>query len=91
MVRRPGTDATVVTYGSLVSTAVSAAEEVQRQRGWSPEIIDLRSLVPLDFDTLAASIHRTGRCVVMHEGPRSLGCDFSDGWKPPASFHAASV
>ena len=73
MVRRPGTDVTVVTYGSLVSTAVGTAEEAQRQRGWSLEVIDLRSLVPLDFDTVAASIHRTGRCVVMHEGPRSLG------------------
>lgn len=73
MVRRQGTDVTVVTYGSLVGTAVVAAEEAQRQRGWSLEVIDLRSLVPLDFDTVAASIHRTGRCVVMHEGPRSLG------------------
>ena len=73
MVRRPGTDVTVVTYGSLVGTAVGAAEEARRQRGWSLDVIDLRSLVPLDFDTVAASIHRTGRCVVMHEGPRSLG------------------
>lgn len=73
MVRRPGTDVTVVTYGSLVSTAVGAAEDAQRQRGWSLEVIDLRSLAPLDFDTVAASIHRTGRCVVVHEGRRSLG------------------
>ncbi|WP_084252613.1 alpha-ketoacid dehydrogenase subunit beta, partial [Mycobacterium avium] len=73
MVRRAGTDVTVVTYGSLVGTAVGAAEEAQRQRGWSLEVIDLRSLVPLDFDTIATSIHRTGRCVVMHEGPRTLG------------------
>jgi pyruvate dehydrogenase E1 component beta subunit len=72
-VRRPGTDVTVVTYGSPVGTALSAAEEAERQRGWSLEVIDLRSLVPLDFDSVAASIHRTGRCVVMHEGPRSLG------------------
>jgi 2-oxoisovalerate dehydrogenase E1 component beta subunit len=73
VVRWPGSDVTVVTYGSLVDTAVTAAEQVQRRRGWSLEVIDLRSLVPLDFDTVAASIHRTGRCVVMHEGPRSLG------------------
>lgn len=73
MLRRAGTDVTVVTYGSLVGTALSAAEEAQQQHGWSLEVIDLRSLVPLDFDTVAASIHRTGRCVVMHEGPRSLG------------------
>jgi pyruvate dehydrogenase E1 component beta subunit len=73
VVRRPGTDVTVVTYGSLVSTAVGTAEDAQQQRGWSLEVIDLRSLVPLDFDTVAASIRKTGRCVVMHEGPRSLG------------------
>ncbi|GAB7143709.1 3-methyl-2-oxobutanoate dehydrogenase subunit beta [Mycobacterium riyadhense] len=73
MVRRPGADVTVITYGGLVATALSAAEDAEQQRGWSLEVIDLRSLVPLDFDTIAASIHRTGRCVVMHEGPRSLG------------------
>ncbi|KLO25940.1 3-methyl-2-oxobutanoate dehydrogenase subunit beta [Mycobacterium haemophilum] len=73
MVRRAGTDVTVITYGNLVSTAISIAEETEQQRGWSIEVIDLRSLAPVDFDTIAASIHRTGRCVVMHEGPRSLG------------------
>lgn len=72
-VRRPGTDVTVLTYGALVGTALSAAEIADRQHGWSLEVIDLRSLVPLDFDTVAASIRRTGRCVVLHEGPRSLG------------------
>jgi pyruvate dehydrogenase E1 component beta subunit len=73
LVRRPGNDATVVTYGALVSTALSTAETAAQQYDWDLEVIDLRSLVPLDFDTVAASVHRTGRCVVMHEGPRSLG------------------
>jgi len=72
-VRRVGADVTVLTYGGLVATALSAAETAERQHGWSLEIVDLRSLVPLDFDTVAASIRRTGRCVVLHEGPRSLG------------------
>ncbi|MGH3635195.1 3-methyl-2-oxobutanoate dehydrogenase subunit beta [Mycobacterium sp.] len=72
-IRRAGTDVTVLTYGGLVATAVSAAEAAVRQHGWSLEVVDLRSLVPLDFDTVAASIRRTGRCVVLHEGPRSLG------------------
>lgn len=72
-VRRPGTDVTVLTYGALVETALSAADIAEAQHGWSLEVIDLRSLVPLDFDTVAASIRRTGRCVVLHEGPRSLG------------------
>lgn len=73
VLRRAGTDVTVITYGGLVGTALSAAEIAESQRGWSLEVVDLRSLVPLDFDTVAASIRRTGRCVVLHEGPRSLG------------------
>jgi 2-oxoisovalerate dehydrogenase E1 component beta subunit len=72
-VRRIGTDVTVVTYGGLVGTALSAAEVAEQQHCWSMEVVDLRSLDPLDFDTVAASIRRTGRCVVLHEGPRSLG------------------
>lgn len=73
MVRRSGTDITVVTYGALVGTALSAAEIAEQHHDWSLEVVDLRSLVPLDFDTVAASIRRTGRCVVLHEGPRTLG------------------
>ncbi|GFG75275.1 3-methyl-2-oxobutanoate dehydrogenase subunit beta [Mycobacterium botniense] len=72
-VRRAGTDVTVLTYGSMVATALSTADIAEQQQGWSLEVVDLRSLVPLDFDTVAASIRKTGRCVVMHEGPRSLG------------------
>jgi pyruvate dehydrogenase E1 component beta subunit len=72
-VRRIGDDVTVVTYGSLVATALSAAETAAEQQGWSLEVIDLRSLNPLDFETIAASVRRTGRVVVMHEGPRTLG------------------
>lgn len=70
---RAGTDVTVLTYGGLVGTALASAEIAARQHGWSLEVVDLRSLVPLDFDTVAASIRRTGRCVVLHEGARSLG------------------
>ena len=69
VVRRPGEDVTVITYGPLVATALNAAE-------LSPagmEVIDLRSLNPLDFDTVADSVVKTGRAVVMHEGPRTLG------------------
>ncbi len=72
-VRRPGNDLTVVTYGGLVATAESAAELAAEQHGWDLEIVDLRSLNPLDFDTVAQSVRKTGRCVVMHEGPRTLG------------------
>ena len=71
-VRRIGADVTVVTYGSLVATALSAAE-LADQRGWSLEVIDLRSLNPLDFDTVADSVRKTGRCVVVHEATRTSG------------------
>ena len=72
-VRCAGDDITVITYGGLVATALSAAELAADQHGWSLEVIDLRSLNPLDFDTVADSVRKTGRCVVMHEGPRTLG------------------
>jgi 2-oxoisovalerate dehydrogenase E1 component beta subunit len=68
-VRRVGEDVTVVTYGPLVATALNAAEACPA----SLEVIDLRSLNPLDFDTIAASVAKTGRAVVMHEGARTLG------------------
>ncbi|MGA9375805.1 MAG: alpha-ketoacid dehydrogenase subunit beta [Mycobacterium sp.] len=70
---RRGSDVSVLTYGGLVDTALSAAELAAEQHGWGLEVIDLRSLNPLDFDTIAHSVRRTGRCVVMHEGPRTLG------------------
>jgi pyruvate dehydrogenase E1 component beta subunit len=72
-VRRAGDDVTVVTYGGLVDTALQAAELAASRDGWSLEIVDLRSLVPLDFEAIAASVVKTGRCVVLHEGPRTLG------------------
>jgi 2-oxoisovalerate dehydrogenase E1 component beta subunit len=72
-IRRTGTDVTVLTYGGLVGTALSAAQTAEQLHGWSLEVVDLRSLAPFDFDTVAQSIRKTGRCVVLHEGPRSLG------------------
>jgi 2-oxoisovalerate dehydrogenase E1 component beta subunit len=72
-VRRVGTDVTVLTYGPLVATALAAAEHAAAESAWSLEVVDLRSLNPLDFDTVAASVAKTGRAVVMHEGPRTLG------------------
>jgi pyruvate dehydrogenase E1 component beta subunit len=72
-VRRPGHDVTVITYGGLVATALNAAQIAADREGWSLEVIDLRSLSPLDFDTVAASVRKTGRAVVMHEGARTLG------------------
>lgn len=69
VVRRSGDDVTVLTYGGLVGAALNAAEIAEH----SVEVIDLRSLSPLDFDTVAESVRKTGRAVIMHEGPRTLG------------------
>lgn len=67
-----GTDATVVAYGSVVPTALAAAR-VAEQEGHSIEVIDLRSLSPVDFDAVEASVRKTGRLVVAHEAPVFLG------------------
>lgn len=64
-----GTDVTVATYGNTIEVVEQAA----RQSGASVEIIDLRSIVPLDMDTLTASVGKTGRLVVVHEDNRTAG------------------
>jgi 2-oxoisovalerate dehydrogenase E1 component beta subunit len=69
---REGTDATVLTYGPLVKTTLEAAVAAADE-GRSLEVIDLRSLSPLDTDTVVESVRRTGRCVVTHEAPVFCG------------------
>jgi 2-oxoisovalerate dehydrogenase E1 component beta subunit len=69
---RAGSDCTLIAYGAMVARALTAAEQAAA-RGTQVEVIDLRSLVPLDVETLAASVRRTGRAVVVHEAPRTLG------------------
>jgi 2-oxoisovalerate dehydrogenase E1 component beta subunit len=67
-----GTDATIATYGPLVATALAAARAASEE-GISLEIVDLRSLSPIDFDTLEASVRKTGRLIVSHEAPVFMG------------------
>lgn len=69
---REGTDVTIVTYGSMVNIAKDAAE-VAAEEGTSIEVIDLRSLSPIDYDTVNASVRKTGRVVVVHEASREAG------------------
>ncbi|MFG1607215.1 alpha-ketoacid dehydrogenase subunit beta [Actinoplanes sp. NPDC049265] len=69
---REGTDATVVAYGPMVRTALDAAEAATED-GRQLEVIDLRTLSPLDLDPVFASVKKTGRCVVVHEAPGNLG------------------
>lgn len=70
---RPGDDCTVVAYGPMVKVALDAAEAAEEEGIGSLEVIDLRSLVPLDEDTLVTSAEKTGRMVVVHEAPEFLG------------------
>ncbi len=63
-VRRPGTDLTLVTWGPVVHDCLAAAEKLRAEQGVSAEVIDLRSLVPLDLETVLCSVRKTGRCVV---------------------------
>ncbi len=67
-----GSDATVVAYGAMVATALDAAA-IAHDEGTSLEVIDLRSLSPVDFDTVEASVRKTGRLVVAHEAPVFCG------------------
>ncbi|WP_102192270.1 alpha-ketoacid dehydrogenase subunit beta [Microbacterium aurantiacum] len=71
-VLREGTDATLITYGAMVSTALQAADAAEDD-GISLEVIDLRSLSPVDYDSVAASVRKTGRVVVAHEASREAG------------------
>lgn len=67
-----GTDATVVAYGGTVATALKAAD-IAAGEGYSLEVIDLRSLSPIDFDTIEKSVAETGRLIVVHEAPVFAG------------------
>jgi pyruvate dehydrogenase E1 component beta subunit len=67
-----GTDATVLAYGPMVKTCLDAATAAAEE-GRSLEVIDLRSLSPLDLATVYESVRKTGRCVVVHEAQRTLG------------------
>jgi 2-oxoisovalerate dehydrogenase E1 component beta subunit len=67
-----GTDATIVAYGPMVATALDAAR-IAQEEGTSIEVIDLRSLSPVDFETVEASVRKTGRLVVVHEASTFCG------------------
>jgi 2-oxoisovalerate dehydrogenase E1 component beta subunit len=66
---RSGQDLTVLTYGTMVHVALAAVEEL----GVDADVIDLRTLLPLDIDAIEASVKKTGRCLVIHEATRTSG------------------
>ncbi len=71
-VRREGTDVTLVAYGPSLDVAMEAAVAAEDE-GWSVEVVDLRTIVPFDDETVVASVCKTGRCVVVQEAPGFAG------------------
>ena len=63
-IKREGSDLTFVAWGPMVHDCLEAAERLQAERGVSAEVVDLRSLIPLDIETVVRSVEKTGRCVV---------------------------
>jgi pyruvate dehydrogenase E1 component beta subunit len=70
---REGTDVTLLTYGAMVQTSLKAADEIEKQKGTKVEVIDLRTLMPLDLEAIIASIKKTNRVIVVQEAQRSAG------------------
>jgi len=69
---RPGDAVTCIAWGAMLLEALAAAEELGRE-GIETEVIDLRTLWPLDIDTVIASVKKTGRVVIVHEAPKTCG------------------
>lgn len=72
-VRRKGTELTAISYGYTLQLTLQAAEQVKKKYGAEVEVIDLRTLYPLDTDTFLESVAKTNRAVVVHEDNRTLG------------------
>jgi pyruvate dehydrogenase E1 component beta subunit len=68
----PGTQCTLLAYGAMTHVATEAAEKAAEQ-GISVEVVDLRTLLPYDIETILTSVKKTGRCVVVHEAPKTCG------------------
>ena len=71
-IRREGSDLTITCYGAMVQVALTAAEKAAA-KGWSVEVLDLRTLLPLDEPALIASVTKTGRLVTLQEAPKFCG------------------
>jgi 2-oxoisovalerate dehydrogenase E1 component beta subunit len=72
-VRREGKDVTAISYGYTLQLTLQAAEKLKQEHGIDVEVVDLRTLSPLDKDTILESVAKTNRAVVIHEDHRTLG------------------
>jgi len=71
-VKREGSDLSIITYGAMVHEALKAADELQKE-GFSAEVIDLRTVSPIDIETIIASVEKTGRAIVVQEAQKQAG------------------
>src|SRR5699024_8538822 len=72
-VKQEGNDITLIAYGAMVQESLKAAEELEKD-GYSVEVIDLRTVQPIDIETLVASVEKTGRAVVVQEEIGRASC-----------------
>jgi 2-oxoisovalerate dehydrogenase E1 component beta subunit len=72
-VKREGDDLTVVAYGMMLHQCLEAAERLQQEQGFSAEVVDVRTIQPLDTETILASVRKTGKALVVYEDNRSYG------------------
>lgn len=68
-----GADVTIYAWGAMVREALIAAKQLKDEKNWNCEVVDLRTLYPLDRDTLVASVQKTGRAVIVHEAHKTAG------------------
>ena len=71
-VKREGTDVSIITYGAMVHESLKAAEELEKE-GYSAEVIDLRTVSPIDIETIIASVEKTNRAIVVQEAQKQAG------------------
>ncbi|WP_421384359.1 alpha-ketoacid dehydrogenase subunit beta [Bacillus salacetis] len=71
-VKREGTDLSIITYGAMVHESLKAAEELEKE-GYSVEVVDLRTVSPLDVETIIASVEKTNRAIVVQEAQKQAG------------------
>jgi len=70
---REGADITLVSYGAMMIPTMQAADSLQNERSLSAEVVDLRTVSPIDFPAIISSVQKTGRLLVVHEAPRNVG------------------
>ncbi len=70
---REGTDISIITFGALVQRSIVAAKQAEQQQGISVEVLDLRTLAPYDWDSIVATVKKTGKVIIAHEDALSFG------------------